>query len=96
MIIAEYRDNAQYVKTDIDYGSYEAFTVRKGIPVEWTIFVPEGRLNGCNNEIVVPAFDLTVKLHEGENMVSFTPYESGTIPYSCWMGMIKSSIKVVE
>ncbi|MBR3403472.1 MAG: hypothetical protein IKG67_14670 [Parasporobacterium sp.] len=57
---------------------------------------PEGKLNGCNSEIVVPAFDLSVKLHEGENMVSFTPDETGTIPYSCRMGMIKSNIKVVE
>lgn len=56
----------------------------------------EGKLNGCNSEIVVPAYDLFVKLHEGENIVSFIPDETGTIPYSCWMGMIKSSINVVE
>ena len=24
------------------------------------------------------------------------PDETGTVPYSCWMGMIKSSINVVE
>lgn len=70
--------------------------MRKGIPVEWTIEVPEGKLNGCNGEIVVPAFDLSIKLHEGENTVSFTPNDVGTIPYSCWMGMIKSSINVVD
>ena len=54
------------------------------------------KLNGCNGEIIVPAYDLSVKLHEGENIVSFTPSETGTIPYSCWMGMIKSNIKIVE
>ena len=95
-VMAEYFGDTQYVKTKVDYGSYEAFTVRKGIPVEWTIEVPEGKLNGCNGEIVVPAFDLSVKLHEGENTVSFTPNDVGTIPYSCWMGMIKSSINVVD
>ena len=94
--MAEYRGDAQYVRTQVDYGSYEPFTVRKGIPVEWTIMVPEGKLNGCNSEIVVPSLDLTIRLHEGENPVSFTPGETGIIPYSCWMGMIKSSIKVVE
>lgn len=94
--MAEYFGDTQYVKTKVDYGSYEAFTVRKGIPVEWTIEVPEGKLNGCNGEIVVPAFDLSIKLHEGENTVSFTPNDVGTIPYSCWMGMIKSSINVVD
>ena len=95
-IMAEYRGDMQYVRTEVDYGSYEAFIVRKGIPVEWTIMVPEGKLNGCNGEIVVPGMDLSVKLHEGDNIVSFTPDEAGTIPYSCWMGMIKSSISVVE
>ncbi|MCR5090124.1 MAG: sulfite exporter TauE/SafE family protein [Oscillospiraceae bacterium] len=95
-VMAEYFGDTQYVKTKVDYGSYEAFTVRKGIPVEWTIEVPEGKLNGCNGEIVVPAFDLSIKLHEGENTVSFTPNDVGTIPYSCWMGMIKSSINVVD
>ena len=95
-VMAEYFGDTQYVKTEVDYGSYEAFTVRKDIPVEWTIVVPEGKLNGCNGEIVVPAFDLAIKLHEGENKVSFTPNDVGTVPYSCWMGMIKSSINVVD
>ena len=95
-VMAEYRGDRQYVKTEVDYGSYEAFIVRAGIPVEWTIVVPEGKLNGCNGEIVVPAFALSARLHEGENIVSFTPDRTGTIPYSCWMGMIKSSINVVE
>ena len=94
-VMAEYRGDRQYVTTEVDYGSYEAFSVRAGIPVEWTIVVPEGKLNGCNGEIVVPAFDLSIKLHEGENTVTFTPDETGTVPYSCWMGMIKSSINVV-
>ncbi|MBR1758486.1 MAG: sulfite exporter TauE/SafE family protein [Lachnospiraceae bacterium] len=94
--MAEYSGDMQYVKTEVDYGSYEAFTVRKGIPVEWTIVVPEGKLNGCNGEIVVPAFDLSIKLHEGENTVFFTPNDVGTVPYSCWMGMIKSTINVVD
>lgn len=52
-------------------------------------------ING-DGDLVIPAYDLSVKLHEGENPVSFTPAETGTVPYSCWMGMIKSSIKVID
>ncbi len=88
--------NVQKVRSEIDYGSYPAFTVRKGIPVEWEIFVPEGKLTGCNGEIVVPAYGIDIKLEEGANIVRFTPDEAGVIPYSCWMGMIKSSITVME
>lgn len=46
--------------------------------------------------MVVSALDLSVKLHEGTTVVTFIPTETGTISYSCWMGMIKSSMLVVE
>ncbi|MBQ9609695.1 MAG: sulfite exporter TauE/SafE family protein [Lachnospiraceae bacterium] len=88
--------DSQIVKTEIDYGSYESITVKKNIPVVWTVVVPEGKLNGCNGEIIIPEYDVDIKLSEGENIISFTPDKTGTIPYSCWMGMIKSNIVVVE
>ena len=88
-------DGVQIIETQVDYGSYEPFTVRSGIPVRWTITVPEGKLNGCNGEIVVPAYGIDVVLKEGSTTVTFTPGEPGTVPYSCWMGMIKSTITVI-
>lgn len=86
----------QRLEMEIDYGTYPTFSVRAGIPVEWTIVVPEGKLNGCNGEILVPAYNLDIVLHEGRNTVNFTPGEAGIVPFSCWMGMIKSSINVVD
>ena len=91
-----FSENVQRVVTEIDYGSYKPITVRKGIPVEWTIIVPEGKLNGCNGEIEIPAYKIKMKLSTGKNIVRFTPQQTGVIPYSCWMGMIKSSIIVVD
>ncbi|MDR3335812.1 MAG: heavy metal transporter, partial [Treponema sp.] len=32
----------------------------------------------------------------GENIIEFTPERAGKFSYSCWMGMIRSSIVVVE
>ena len=90
--IAAVDGDVQKVRSEVDYGSYEVIEVASGIPVEWTIEVPPGKLNGCNSEIIVPAYDIDIKLHEGENIVSFTPQEPGDVPYSCWMGMIKSKI----
>lgn len=84
----------QTVTTEVDYGNYEPLRVKSGVPVEWTIIVPKGKLNGCNGEIIVPTYDIDVKLHEGENLVTFTPEQTGSVPYSCWMGMIKSSVIV--
>ena len=84
------------MRSGVDYGAYTPITVQRGVPVEWTIVADADRLNGCNNEIVVPAYGLTVALQPGENVVEFTPGESGAVTYSCWMGMIRSSIYVVD
>ncbi|MBQ9277579.1 MAG: sulfite exporter TauE/SafE family protein [Lachnospiraceae bacterium] len=94
--VAKVVGDSQVVRTEIDYGSYEAITVKNNIPVVWTVVVPEGKLNGCNGEIIIPEYDVDIKLSEGENIITFTPDKTGNVPYSCWMGMIKSNIVVVE
>ena len=94
--IARLDGDVQRVTTEIDYGSYPPITVQAGVPVEWTLRVPEGKLTGCNNAIVIPAYGLRVELQTGDNLVAFTPEEPGTVAFSCWMGMIRSTITVVE
>lgn len=94
--VAEVIGGFQEITTEIDYGSYEPIIVKKDIPVKWTIVVPEEKLNGCNNEIIIPKYNIDVKLKTGENIIEFIPTEEGTISYSCWMGMIKSYINVIE
>ncbi|MGB5824553.1 MAG: sulfite exporter TauE/SafE family protein [Proteocatella sp.] len=89
-------DGKQVVTTEVGPSSYEPIVVQKDIPVKWIINVDEENLNGCNNEILVPKYNLDIKLQPGENIVEFTPTESGTVKYSCWMGMIRSSITVVD
>ncbi|HWQ51638.1 MAG TPA: hypothetical protein VN369_07530, partial [Terriglobales bacterium] len=68
----------------------------KGIPVKWTLQAPAGSLNGCNNAIVIPEYDLQVGLKAGDNVIEFTPDRSGTFAFSCWMGMVRSSIVVTN
>jgi len=68
--------------------------VQKGIPVKWII--KGDRLNSCNNEILVPEYNISKKLSPGENIIQFTPNESKDIAFSCWMGMISGKIKVVD
>lgn len=90
------QDGTQYVHSDLDYRTYPTITVQKGVPVRWTLTAEEGKLNGCNNEIVIPAYDMTIPLRVGDNVIEFTPAQSGTIPYTCWMGMIPGRIIVVD
>jgi sulfite exporter TauE/SafE/copper chaperone CopZ len=90
------RDGIQLITTGLPSGQYQPITVQKGIPVKWTIQAQEGDINGCNNKIVIPKYNKELQLKAGDNIVEFTPSESGVIPYSCWMGMIKSQITVVD
>jgi sulfite exporter TauE/SafE/copper chaperone CopZ len=94
--IARIKDGVQIVTTGLNSGRYESITVQKGIPVIWTIQAVKGDINGCNNSIVVPKYELQKDLNIGDNVIEFTPTESGVIPYSCWMGMIRSKITVVD
>jgi copper ion binding protein len=86
----------QKVHTTLASGRYEPITVTAGTPVEWTIDAPDGSINGCNNRMVIPAYGIEHAFTVGENVVQFTPDKAGTYPYSCWMGMITSTITVVE
>jgi len=94
--VAKIEDGVQLVKSVITSGSYEPIVVQKGIPVRWTIVAEEGEINGCNNSIIIPAFNIRHNLAAGNTVVEFTPEKSGNIIFSCWMGMIRSRITVVD
>ena len=89
-------DGTQYVTTTLHSNGFEDIQVTAGMPVVWTIVANSESLNGCNNEIVIPAFEQQVKLQVGETMIRFTPESAGSYPYSCWMGMLRSTIPVVD
>jgi len=72
----------------------DTFTLKKGVPVKWNINVKE--LTGCNNEIIVRDYDIDVKLKRGMNVVEFTPTKTGTVRWSCWMGMIPGAFIVTN
>ena len=95
-ITAVAEDGTQYVTTVLRSDGFDDIQVTEGIPVVWTIIADEKSLNGCNNEIVIPAFDQQTKLKAGKNTIQFTPERTGSYSYSCWMGMLRNTITVVE
>ncbi len=94
--VATIEDGVQTVTTGISSGKYESIVVQKGLPVIWTIQAEDGDLNGCNNRIIIQKYGIEKSLSTGDNVIKFTPEESGTVSYSCWMGMIRSKIVVVD
>jgi copper ion binding protein len=89
-------DGYQTVTVDLKSSSYPSLKVQKGIPVRFNLRAEKKNLTGCNNAIMIPSFKLEQKLQPGDNIISFTPDKVGTIPYSCWMGMINAKILVVD
>ncbi|MHC1684192.1 MAG: sulfite exporter TauE/SafE family protein [Clostridiaceae bacterium] len=88
-------NGVQIIKMSADVSGYSPNTlyVQKDMPVKWII---DGKgLNSCNNAIVVPSLNVEKKLKSGENVIEFTPGDKD-ISFSCWMGMIRGVIKVVD
>lgn len=85
--VVQIEDGVQIVKMDVDW-TFEPneFVIQKGVPVRWEI---QGiNVSGCSNEIVIPSMGISKKIDQGLNVVEFTPEKSGTLPFSCWMGML--------
>lgn len=95
--VARIENGVQILDTKLLSNEYPAIMIQKGIPVEWHIEADEENLNGCNNRINLYEYDqLNMPLGIGDNIFKFTPDQTGTFGYSCWMGMIGGQIKVVD
>ncbi len=86
----------QVVTSTLEPGRYPNISVEAGMPVKWIVDAPQGTVNGCNNRIFIKDYDIEYSFTTGENIIEFTPKESGIVRYSCWMGMIRGNITVTE
>lgn len=86
----------QEVNMNMDTRGYHpnSFVIKNGIPVKWNIDVTE--LIPCNNEIIMNAYGIDVKLKQGLNVIEFTPTKTGTITFTCGMGMLRGSFIVTD
>jgi sulfite exporter TauE/SafE len=86
----------QIVKMTVSGYSYSPsqFTIVEGIPVEWRI---DGiGAAGCGRVIVMPSLGMTKYLStEGITTITFTPMQTGTIPFNCSMGMMTRGSKFI-
>ena len=92
----EMMDGKQIVKSTLNPYRYPAITVKKGIPVHWEIEASENALNGCNYKMIFRDFGFSYEMGYGRNVIEFTPEKAGTFQYTCWMGMVRGQVKVVD
>jgi plastocyanin domain-containing protein len=64
--------------------------------VKFNIKADKASINGCNGTVEFPEYKIEKELAPGDNIIEFTPDKVGTITYTCWMGMIRGKIEVVE
>ena len=83
--VAKVSGGYQEVTTTVESGQYHPFVVQAGIPVRWLIRARADELNGCNNPVTIPLYGIRKQLVPGDNLVEFTPSQTGTITYTCWM-----------
>ncbi len=88
--------NIQIVRMTQNAYGYEpsSFTITKGVPVKWIITSTDP--NSCASSILSSKISVRQNLRQGENVIEFTPKETGAIPFSCMMGMYRGSFTVVE
>lgn len=86
----------QRIEMHVRYSGFEpaVLHVKKGIPVTFAVFGDQ--VTGCTNRIIIPGLNISRDIGPGENLITFTPTVSGSIPYSCWMGMVRGAIVVDE
>jgi len=70
------------------------FTIKKGVPVKWIIDAQAPY--SCASSLVVSSLKIQKSLKAGENIIEFTPKETGKIAFSCSMGMYTGAFTVVD
>ncbi|MEK7067922.1 MAG: cupredoxin domain-containing protein, partial [Patescibacteria group bacterium] len=80
-------------ETNSGYSPNE-FTIKKGVPVRWVIDAQAPY--SCASSIIMSKFNIRKNLVAGENIIEFTPTETGRIDFSCSMGMYRGAFYVVD
>lgn len=96
-VAAERVGEKQIVTTTVAGYKYspEVSTIQKGVPVEW--HVDGERAQGCALSMAIPALGISEQLSRSEEtVIEFTPTRTGTLAFTCSMGMTSGQFNVIE
>ena len=90
------KNGVQIVSMTQDGSGYHpnSFTIKKGVPVRWIINSTEPY--SCAASIVMQKYNIRQSLRAGENVIEFTPTETGALTFTCSMGMYRGTFNVVD
>lgn len=95
-LVARIQDGYQVVEGSLRASGYPDIIVQAGIPVKFNIRAERSDINGCNGTAVFPEYNIEKEFEAGDNIIEFTPKETGDVSYTCWMGMVDGKIRVVD
>jgi sulfite exporter TauE/SafE/copper chaperone CopZ len=89
-------DGGQVLTTYQDGGGYSPgnVSIYAGTRTHW--IVKSSTTGTCAASLVVPSLGLQVRLHVGDNTIELPAMASGTLDYSCAMGMYGGQITIVD
>ena len=90
-----YANGIQTVTAPVTKDGYTSIVIQRDIPCEIN-FKTECPIDSCIGEIVIPKYDIDLKLKDGDNIIKIMPDETGEFEYTCSMKMTKAKISVVE
>lgn len=93
--IAVINGDEQILKISATASGYSPKTtyIQKGIKTK--LIIDGDTITSCNNQVIFPSLNIKKTLSKGENIIEFTPTDED-INFSCWMGMKRAQIKVVD
>ena len=93
--IAVINGDEQILKISATASGYSPKTtyIQKGIKTK--LIIDADTITSCNNQVIFPSLNIKKTLSKGENIIEFTPTDED-INFSCWMGMKRAQIKVVD
>jgi sulfite exporter TauE/SafE/copper chaperone CopZ len=71
-----------------------SFKIKKDVPVKWIIDAQDQY--SCAASLIMPRLGINKNLKIGENIIEFTPTETGKLPFSCSMGMYTGAFIVYD
>lgn len=91
----EYENGVRILRMDQLGGGYEPniFYLEKGVPVKWVI---NSKSRSCASDLMSSKLKIRKLLQPGENIIEFTPNETGEVRFSCSMGMYNGKFIVTE
>ena len=89
-------NGVQEINMNVDASGYSpnSFVIKEGVPVKWNVNVLV--LTSCNSELVMREYGIDKNLQKGLNVIEFTPTKTGTISFTCGMGMLHGSFIVTS